>query len=88
MRFPDVLESRSYGNPEDVYAAKQGRERRDAERARMRAEAIADIASVYKRPAATKIEPKASKPLREFLAEESGPREWSPARKAAEELFK
>lgn len=34
MRFPDVLESADYGNPEDVLERKQAREARESERQR------------------------------------------------------
>jgi hypothetical protein len=88
MRFPEPLEQRSYGNPEDVYAEKQARERNAAKR-RQREEAMVDVMSAQKlRTVAKPVEePRRHKPLEEFLAEEDGPKERSEAWKRADALF-
>jgi hypothetical protein len=87
MRFPEPLEQRMYGNPEDVYSAKQSQEAR-ARRMREEARAEADSVSMLKRPTLTVKQRTPHKPLDQFLAEEAAPKQRSEAWKRAEGLFK
>ncbi|WCM21375.1 hypothetical protein NDK50_07985 [Paraburkholderia bryophila] len=89
MKFPQPMESRMYGDPSKVVEERQNREANAAKR-RQREEAMVDVMSAQKlRTVAKPVEVRrAHKPLAEFLAEEDGPKEWSPARRAAEALFK
>jgi hypothetical protein len=85
LRCAMALPAHFYRDPCDVLEAKQQSEIRSK---RAREEAIADIASIYKRPIITiRREEKPRRSLEEFLAGESAPVERSEAWKQAESLF-
>jgi hypothetical protein len=82
-----TFQSRNFGrDPAEFYERHEGE---SAKKRRQREEALADIASIYRRPPAPKPAPRpVHKPLEEFLAEEDGPKQRSEAWKRADALFK
>jgi hypothetical protein len=85
MRFPNVHDADyCYGDP----LAALEKKRAEASGKRMTRRELSSIGNrpVPELPRAVET-PKKHKPLEEFLAEESQPKRWSAARKAAESLF-